>query len=382
MNRGVSRREFLRVSATAPLALASVQLQAATKAKTDTAIGLYLDGGISSIDFADFKPNAPKEIRGETGKANHGESGVIFSPYFPRLASLSSRLAVIRTMVARSLIHTTGADNALNEKEKTLSLRLGEVHQGGIPYVFMDHPQADKTSIFQTPHKIGDSFLVTWDGKDFTPPAMPKPERLTERRDLLKTIDSLQTDPKVLQRWAEQRALAYDLLGESLPEFTLPPKEVERYGDNAFGKFCLLARRLATAGKARSITMRTIDWDMHSRIHKQMETPARQMDQAVACLIEDMRRGLWRGVLWMRGEFGRTPNLNQDAGRDHWSTHSAVLSGQRIIPGIFGDTDNMLRPKGATVSDHDFSEMVLEAQGQPPDFANGAVGRIVKRDAR
>ena len=373
----IDRRDFLRAALTLS---ASVALPNGAQAgnNKETAIGVFAEGGMSSINSFDYKPNAPKEIRGDTGKANYGETGVVFSPYFPHLARLSGKMAVIRSMVSTSLSHKEADDEAVIEGGKGLAGRLGRLRSGGIPYLYGELPGADLNTIYRTPHKP--ELITEWDGKNFIPPKIEKAnaQELHSRRDLLKKLDSLQIDKTTQEALFQQRECAYDLLSGSMEAFNLPQDELKRYGNTAPGKAMLLSRRLAEMGKARSIVFRTTDWDFHNDLHRRMEKPAMELDQAIAALLEDMGKK-WEGLFWMRTEFGRQSVLNSSGGREHSPVSSAILAGKRIKPGVIGETSSLLETKGPSVQPKDFQKILLEAMGSPPEFGNQVTSLLIKR---
>jgi uncharacterized protein (DUF1501 family) len=155
------------------------------------------------------------------------------------------------------------------------------------------------------------------------------------------------------------------------------PKTIERYGDNKFGRSCLVARRLVEAG----VGLITVPWmylhstknfDTHSQHFKVMkELLLPPVDQAFSALLEDLEdRGLLQETLvaWT-GEFGRTPKINGDSGRDHWgNVYSTVLAGGGIRGGqVYGSSDkNGAEPKGQPVHVTDFVATIYHALGYGP----------------
>ena len=359
-------------------------------------IGLYLDGGMPQTDFADWKPDGGERMIGKQftrRDANESRSGVIFAPYYPRMAEVADQMAVIRTMVATSLTHTDADANALltGGSRTTLSKKLGEQQPGGVPYIFGDMPLVDTNQIYRDPHHPNDALEIRWNPRTNRfdgPPAAATPEeqeRLTSRRALLGKLNPRSAlSGAAMEKWDARQELAFDIAQGNMASFELDERDLRRYGQTPFGSALLLARNLAASGRVKSITLRTPDWDKHSNTHEFMDLHARQMDQAVAALISDHRRGLWRGLFWARGEFGRTPLLNGSAGRDHWNTHNAVLAGELIRGGVvIGETDNAGNPKRGTqtFTDANFRDAALEGMGKEPDFADRAPGLVVRRRA-
>ena len=373
----VERRAFLKAAGSS-LLLGSVgiSVQAAAK-QSHTAIIVYCDGAMSSIDSFDAKPDAPVEIRGE-GKSNRTETGAVFSEFFPQMAKLAGECAIIRSMVATSLEHSSADQDALIHDGKTLGLRLGHLKQGGIPYVHLEHPEADKNGIYRMPHQPQHALESVWNGKTWLSPKLSPLEREKERVGLLKTLgDGVQNT-----KYDEQRELALQLMSSPPTAFTVKEKDVARYGDNPLGRAIVLSKQLAEEGVARSVSIRTMDWDHHHDIRTRMEKPGRELDFALAALIKDMRRGVWKGVLCVLTEFGRNPKINGGAGRDHHPVHCALFAGEKIQKGIvLGETNNLLqiRPGSPTFTNTDIREILEEAMGGTQHFENPNTVKLLTR---
>jgi uncharacterized protein (DUF1501 family) len=160
------------------------------------------------------------------------------------------------------------------------------------------------------------------------------PRSLERRETLLQTIDGLArriegNDQIATYDEFHQRAAAMILSSEARRAFDIaaePPALRDRYGRTTAGQSMLLARRLVEAG-VRFVTVNYAGWDHHSKIFENLDTKLPEFDRAVSALIEDMHtRGTDAETLVVvMGEFGRTPTINKDAGRDHWGPAGSLL---------------------------------------------------------
>jgi uncharacterized protein (DUF1501 family) len=189
--------------------------------------------------------------------------------------------------------------------------------------------------------------------------AVPGDVNMLRRQEMFKTLenDFVRTRGKAGEA-AKNHADIYDkafslMVGSASQAFKLDnkPADLERYGNNNFGKGCLLAKKLTASG-AVCVEVDLGGWDNHQNIFptlRQQRLPV--LDKGMAALVEDLvKEGRWQDtvVVWM-GEFGRTPRINQNAGRDHWARcWSVALGGGAIKGGIaFGETDK----DGSSVKD-------------------------------
>lgn len=336
---------------------------------------IWLDGGPSHYETFDPKPEAPSEIRGEFEAIETKIPGVRFSRHMTRLASIADKLAVVR-----SIRHDQGNHGAGNHYMMTgappripvgcgafvsfhPSLGSATAHErgasvGGLPSYF-SIPQMSRSG---GPNFLGAQyapFVVPDDPnregfrvRDVAPPRGLEEPRADRRRDLRALVDRLPriegeaaADPVVaLDQYYEQ---GYDLIrsAEAQAAFDIgrEPAEVrEAYGRTPLGQRALLARRLVEAG-VPFVTLYDGGWDHHKSIFDSLADKLPKVEHAVAALIEDLeRRGLLETTLVvMLGEFGRTPKINNDAGRDHWSNAMSVLFAGCGTPGgqVVGATD-------------------------------------------
>jgi len=186
--------------------------------------------------------------------------------------------------------------------------------------------------------------------QDVTPAETLSPRRMQRRQTLLQAVDDLARDVHGSDQLAtydefHQRAADLILSPTARQAFAIDQesaKVCERYGRTTFGQSCLLARRLVEHG-TRFVTINYGGWDHHAKIWQGLENKLPEFDRGLSALIEDLHlRGLLQRTLVLAyGEFGRTPKINKDQGRDHWGpAASLVFSGAGIHGGqVIGQTD-------------------------------------------
>ncbi|HKB04190.1 MAG TPA: DUF1501 domain-containing protein [Gemmataceae bacterium] len=373
----LSRRSFLQVGgwALGGLSLAGVLRAEASSGRRShkSVIVVYLSGGLAHQDTFDLKPNAPTEVRGEFNPIPTNVPGVQVCELLPRLARCTDKMAVLRSIVGLADEHSSwqnmcGAGMNLSQREQrphfgSVVARLqGPVDPLVPPFVdlfpTMQHkpynsPRAGRLGRAAAAVKVdGDEIAVM---KDLAVPA----ERLEDRRGLLDTIDSIRRHADSRSRPAGDtfHDRAFEVLTSSkLVEALDVTKESvavrERYGrgspkhlgDGApmWNDQLLMARRLVEAG-ARVVTVAYGFWDTHGQNFRHLRRHLPLFDQGISALIEDVyARGLDQDVtvlVW--GEFGRTPKINKDAGRDHWArVNGALFAGGGMKVGqVIGSTD-------------------------------------------
>lgn len=377
---GVTRRDCLKLGLGGVLGTGLVDLlrmrsnAASSRAKARSCILVWLDGGPTHYETFDPKPAAPSEIRGEFFPIDTAVSGVQFSEHMTQLAAMADQLAIIR-----SIRHDQGNHGAGNHYMMTgappripvgcgafvsFHPSLGSVtahqrgHQNGLPAYF-SLPSMTRSG---GPNFLGAQyapFVVPNDPnsssfrvRDVALPKDLEQLRFDNRRDLRVQVDQL---PRFRDRAAGDPVLAldqyyqqgYDLIASSTAQaaFDIHQEDAavrDRYGRNSFGQRALLARRLVEAG-VPFITLNEGGWDHHRDLFTSCKKRLPDVDQTIATLITDLQeRGLLEETLVVvLGEFGRTPKINKDAGRDHWSNAMSVLMAGAGTPGgtIVGATD-------------------------------------------
>lgn len=382
-----SRREFLRVGALGGIGLTLPELLAGngtgTATRADACIVIFLNGGPSHLDMWDMKPDAPSEIRSPFQSIPTTVPGVHFCEYLPRLARQMHRCTLVRSMnhsvnnshAAAVYAALTGHDRgeqgggAKPEDHPNLGAVLAKLRPGApaaFPYVALPYKTQEGAGGPLQPGFLGgiiganyDPFWVLEDAnaldfrvRNLTLPADVSPSRMADRGGLLSALEG-----PFLRRQRESAA-AYDVMNDlqkrafnMLASDTTrlafqieqePTRVRESYGRNIYGQSVLLARRLIEAG-TRVVTMSwapdaNATWDTHGdNFNKLKNTLLPQFDAAAGSLLDDLaERGmLERTLVAVLGDFGRSPRINKDAGRDHWNAcYSILLAGGGIKQGL------------------------------------------------
>ena len=362
---------------------------ATTKSTSGTnLVILTMRGAMSHLDTFDPKPG--REEQGETKPIKTKTPGMLFGEHLPRLAELSDRLAVIRSMTTETGDHQQGQYVLRTAYPVLGSIRhpsLGSwaLHVQGkasreLPgYVLVgngnEHPGAGFLDPAVTPVPVADPKL----GLENT----VRPQYLTEKNfdRRLALADRIDADFKrsyagpQLEAYNQMYKDAVRLLGSvDLEAFDIAKeseKTRERYGTSTFGQGCLLARRLLEAG-VRCVEVELGKWDMHREIFEELPETAGTLDTAMAALLSDLGdRGLLGStVVVLATEFGRTPRINENAGRDHHpAVFSCVLAGAGVKGGVVhGASDERgFKPASDAVTVPDFLTTVAAACGLPHD---------------
>lgn len=349
---------------------------------------VFYYGGPSHLDTWDVKPGAPREVRGEFGTVATRVPGLRLGEHLPRCARIADRLAVVRSLHHPMTNHNAAAFATLCGRDpqkgdlelladdrndppcigSTLGLRLAEGGTGGVPaFVALPHvmynvvmlpgQRAGFLGSAHDPVQIsGDPSAADFRLGELELPADLPPTRLDRRETLRRTVDGAGTAarPRALDDYraralrlygSEAMRRAFDLTRED-------PRTRDRYGRNKHGQSVLLARRMVEAGVRcvavydRSVNGQLENWDAHAdvfpRLKNDLLPPA---DQALSALVEDLDTlGLLESTLVVAlGEFGRSPRINPQAGRDHWPyCFSAVLAGGGVQGGaVYGSSDKL-----------------------------------------
>lgn len=346
---GISRRGFLKIGAFgAGLSLADMLRLQAMGGKTATtskksAIMIYLPGGPSHMDMYDLKPEAPAEFRGEFKPIPTNVPGVEISEHFPMQAKMFDKLTAIRSIISvnehsDSLV-MTGYSDSTNRvaNHPAFGAVVSKLRGNGAndvpPYVSLRGmsrgTEPGYLGIAHRPFSVsgpGMSNLRLANGMDNG--------RLEERKNLLASFDDVRRDVDAsgtMNGLDTFTARAFDMVASGAVRNALDlskedAKTRERYkGVDAF----LTARRLIEAGVG-CVTLSIGSWDTHGQNFQALKRQLPTVDRAVANLIQDLHdRGLQDDVVTvMWGEFGRTPKINMNAGRDHWpAVMSAMVAG-------------------------------------------------------
>ena len=341
------RREFL--SSLAGVAALTQTLKAneqQLKKNGKSAILLWMGGGPSTMDIWDLKPDAPT---GGPFKPIATSGDVQISEHMPLMAKQMHNMAIVRSMSTREADHMRGRYY---------------MHTGYVPSQSMVHPSYGSVISKQLDRGLmipqfisvnGGSMGAGFLGAEFAPLIlnsdgnirnlnMKIDERFYQRAQVLDMIETnfinsnrgsmAKEHQKVLRK-------TFNVLTSTEMDATKVAKEPEsvreRYGDNSFGKGCLMARRLVEVG-VPFVEVGLGGWDNHQNIFPTLRDEKLPMlDQGMSALVEDLeQRGLLEdtAIIWM-GEFSRTPRINQNAGRDHWArSWSVVVGGAGMKGGI------------------------------------------------
>ncbi|QDU93687.1 DUF1501 domain-containing protein [Lignipirellula cremea] len=392
---GSTRRDFLKVGALGLGALSLPELlraraQAAAagqSVKNTSVIWLWLSGGPTHVETFDPKMTAPSEYRSTTGEVATPIPGVTLGGTFPEMAKVADKMAFVRSFAHTNSGHGGGThyvmtgydDRSIDNGGLPSRPSIGSIlsrsrgannPETGMPtYVRMNGIGADG------PAFLGAAF------SPFDPGGQARRNmslvvdrtRLDDRRSLLAGIDSANREAdrsRLMEGLDDFEKQAFNLvLSRSQQAFDLKyedPRTVDRYGPG-LGQQLLTARRLCEAG-CGFVTVNYGGWDMHGQIANAMNTRAPQLDHAVAALVEDMSQsGLDENVLLViSGEFGRTPKVNGNMGRDHWAPLSTLaLAGGGLKMGqVVGESAAKLDvPKSTPIGPQDLMATVFDVLG-------------------
>jgi hypothetical protein len=410
----IQRRGFLKLAGFAgigwltPLAdlLAREAEPKRSSEPAQSVIVLWLSGGPSQLET--FDPHPGTRIAGDTKAINTAVRGLQLAEGLEKLAEQMAHVALIRSMVSKEGDHERG----------TYTLKTGyrpdpTVGNAGHPSlgaVICEKMPAGRTEIprhvsilpNQWPARggfLGDEF----DAFKLYDPAQKLPDvtRLVSKERDEQRMNYLNEVEKAFARGRQSRVEATGhadtirrarlmMTSDQLKAFDTseePAAVRKQYGDTPFGRGCLAARRLIEVG-VRCVEVTLDGWDTHANNHSLCKQRLAELDPAFAALLVDLKqRDLFRKTIVVcLGEFGRTPNINPAAGRDHWPDgFSVALAGGKIRGGVVkGATDpqgRKLEPEKDknTVSVGDLHATVLSALGLDPHQTNiSPVGRPIK----
>lgn len=369
------RRTFLRVGSLTLLGRLSyadaLAMQAAApapggKPKDLSIILLWCAGGMSQMETWDPKPEADEKYRGKFNAIPTNVDGIRLGEHLPMTARQADKFTIIRSMTGKDAVHESAQSFALTGHAPLAGLLFPAV--GSIvarelppqnelpPYVITGGSAAAwEQATFLGPqynpfaagnpndpkYKVRDLDLpmgVDWARLERRNSLLAVADRYFRQFDTAHAIDTMSTHYKTaLTLISSERARkAFDIAAE-------PEKLRERYGRTATGQGCLLARRLVESG-VRFVSVRTANWDHHQEVFNSLSrTNLPEFDRAYSALLEDLsQRGLLGSTIVMVGtEFGRTPEINVNSGRDHWpNAYSVVIAGGGIQGGrVIGKTD-------------------------------------------
>ncbi len=405
---GLSLTDVLRLRAAAPAAKPGtlgrpVVTGSIASASRVNCIMIWLDGGPSHYESFDPKPDAPSEIRGDFKDLATSVPGIRYSEAMPHLARVADKSTILRSICHKDPNHGGGNHYMMTGAPTPVPVACGAFvtfhpsfgsvvssnrgQKQGLP-TYVSMPQVSRSG---GPNFLGGKhapFVI--DGSPNSPgfkvrdvvlPAEISEGRATSRRDLRAALDRMR---RYTDKLAEDPAVSFDQYYEQGVElvqssqaqaaFDLAKEDEkvrESYGRNDFGQRLLMARRLVEVGVSW-VTVYLGGWDHHTKIFEAYRGDSvKNMDRGVAALIQDLdQRGLLDNTLvLLLGEFGRTPKVNKDAGRDHWPHAMSILMAGGGCPrgAVIGATD--AKGYAAAVNVHspeDFAASLYTKMGIDP----------------
>lgn len=365
----MNRRDFLYTGLIGGLGLSmgdifKLQAQSNIQPKAQSVIHIFLPGGAASHETFDPHPNAPSEYRGPLKAIDTSVTGLQFSEYLQKTAKIADKLTVVHSMTHGDAAHERGTSTMFTGYRPSPALEYPSF--GSV----VSNQLGDRNNIpayVCIPQKLNDVADAGYLSKAFGPFSLGSDpadggfkvrdlnvnvdqNRFERRKGILDTVDShfryLESSDNLaaMDKFYQK---AFDLISspKAKEAFALdrePQVMKEAYGLNQAGQRLLMARRLVEAG-VRFVSVTYGGWDMHTGIANGMSKQLPHFDQAYATLINDLdQRGLLDSTLVMiSSEFGRTPKINKDAGRDHWPrVFSVVFAGGGFKRGyVYGSSD-------------------------------------------
>ncbi len=372
-----SRRDFLRVGGLSAFGLSLAgYLRATTPApaanrkrnRAKSVILVYLGGGMSHHDSFDMKPDAPEEIRGKYKPIATNVAGLQVGELLPQMAKSMDKVCLVRSGAHHNDHHETATNWVMSGRFGSAfgdypAIGAVVAHETGFsgtlpPYVAVPHNPSFTWELGKSAYlggryesfKAGDPNRADYKVQDVAPIEPMSNKRAERRQTLLQAVDGLAEKIQANDQIAtydefRQRAADMILSGDGRKAFAIeaePEKLRDRYGRTTFGQSCLLARRLVAAGVG-FVTINFGVWDHHAKIWDGLGNRLPEFDRGFSALLHDLgERGMLDETLVLAmGEFGRSPKINKDAGRDHWAPAASLLFAGAGIKGgsVVGATD-------------------------------------------
>lgn len=412
---GIARRDFIQLGLGALcgfgmsdlMRLRAETAQRAGRVSPDqvNCILIWLDGGPSHYETFDPKPDAPKEIRGELNPIKTRIPGAQFCETVPKLADIADKLTIVRSICHKDPNHGGGNHYMMTGSPTPVPVNCGAFvtfhpsfgsvvsHQrglrNGLP-AYMTLPNMSRSGgpnflgAQHAPFVIGGNpnnknFKV----RDVVLPSSISEGRAVSRHELRESLDRMlriteaaAEDPSVNFDRFYQQGIDLVTSPEAQAAFDInqePEKTRELYGRTDLGQRLLLCRRLVEVGVS-FVTCYYGGWDHHTNIFSTLKDKhLPKLDQGLSALITDLDdRGLLDSTLVVvLGEFGRTPKINKDGGRDHWPHAMSVLMAGAGVPRgqIVGATDSKGYYASETIySPEDFAATLYTKMGIDPSM--------------
>ena len=416
---GLTRRNMLQIGTIGALKLGLPQVLAAQenqpvnglRARADSCILVFLNGGPSHLDTWDMKPDLPQEMRSEFQPIASTLPGVPVCEHLPRFSRAISKCTLVRSVHHTEVAHAPAVYTALtgirsNVRAGILGAKATDQPAIGsvvgalrpptthvTPYVLLPHLTAEGAGGPPQPGFLGgwlgkshDPFLVLANGPNLNLPSLAPGQGMTNERvqDRGRLLDGLnrRMAQQPAQEMARFQTRACDLLTSSAAQraFQLEQEPIrlrDAYGRNIYGQSMLLARRLVEAGVRLTCVSWAPDanatWDTHGNNFGKLKNDLLPpFDASFTSLLNDLEdRGLLeRTLVVAMGEIGRTPRINAQAGRDHWEfCYSVLMAGGGTKRGfVYGSSDRRgWFPNSCPVTASDIVATIYHALGIPPD---------------
>lgn len=431
---GLRRREALRIGGLSALGLSLAgmnQAKARSVVEVDQSPGfgraksvimIWLLGGPPQHETWDPKPNAPREVQGEFGCIDSVVPGIRVGELMPKLAMHTDKLSILRSVVTNDQAHSSSGYQMLTGvphqplSQENVTSKAPNLSPSHAAMVRALRPDRDGLpSAIALPYHIANDGEILWPGqtagvlgRQFDPwliscdPSKPdfqvpdlslqsdvSTERFASRRALLAGLDSARRQVDQLGsagQFHQHSQQAFDLLSGKAARRAFEISEEsdatrDRYGRNRFGQSMLLARRLVESGVSLvQVNWTRVEdvknngsWDTHNNHFSDLKNHLMpRMDLACSALFEDLQqRGLLNEtlVVWL-GEFGHTPRINGNGGRDHWGNCFSIALGGAGIRGGFvhGESDpHAAFPLSGAVSPADVTATIFHSLGFSPE---------------
>ncbi len=406
---GVNRRRFMQIGSISLFGLTLPDLLCAEARRPHqskrSVILIWQHGGPSQLDTFDMKPNVVEEVRGPYQPISTNLPGLQICELMPYHAKIVDKCTIIRSFTHGNGDHwaaahwlltgylgATGSDRVpRNPSMGAVASHLLGPRQPGVPATvnindggFGFHG-ASYLGVAHNPFRTGEfsygneaGRLPTGSDRSFQLTDGLTKDRLMNRLSLMKQFDRIRRDVDAtgtFDNMDQMSSQAQEMLlsGRARAAFNLDqedPKTREAYGPG-WGEQALLARRLIEAG-VRYVSLNTGYWDDHGNIKRALDDKLVRHDRAVGVLIQDLAdRGMLEDTLVITaGEFGRTPRINNNAGRDHWpQAQSILIAGGGYKHGqIIGSTNSKAEhPTSRPIQPADFNAIVYRAIGLKPE---------------
>jgi hypothetical protein len=372
---GLKRRDFLRIGALGPLGLSlghalGLRADEERKARAKSVILVYLGGGLSHHDSFDLKPDAPQEIRGKYAPIRSNVPGTYVGELLPMMAKTMDKVCLVRSGAHNNDHHETATNWVLSGRFGSAfgdypAMGAVVAHETGFhaslpPYVSIPRNPSFTWELGRSAYlggryesfRAGDPSAKDYKVRDLGTSEKLDERRVEQRKTLLEAVDTLAAKVKGDDQIStydqfHQRAAEMILSPEAQAAFDLEKEKPElrdRYGRTTFGQGALLARRLVERG-VRFVTVNYGGWDHHEKIFESLDKKLPEFDRGFSALVQDLHgSGLLKETLVVcMGEFGRTPKINDKAGRDHWGPAASLLfAGAGAAGGkVVGATDRI-----------------------------------------